>query len=108
MRSLTKRSGAGAEVSLAKNITAAVVLASLSCAAQAQEWQTLSGMTSAKLAAAGWQQSGAAGLSWPDGRQAVVSFWWMPTHGDRLTMRCVDYFDADMRGTGGTCFQAVK
>jgi opacity protein-like surface antigen len=96
-------------MSLVKLIAAAAILTSLSSVAQAQEWQQLQGMTSAKLAASGWQQSGAAGLSWPDGRQAVISYWWMLVKGEhRFTMRCIDYFDASMSGTGGGCYQAVK
>ena len=89
-----------------KAIIVAAALASLPGAAQAQEWQMLPGITSAKLAEAGWQQSAAAGLSWPDGRQAVVSFWWMVVpNKTQVTMRCVDYFNAEMQGTGGACYQ---
>ena len=98
----------GSTMRWTKTIVAAATFASLlSCAAQAQEWQMLPGITSAKLAAAGWQQSSAAGLSWPDGLQAVVSYWWMVVpNKTRVTMRCVDYFNADMKGTEGGCYQA--
>ena len=35
--------------------------------------------TSGGLAATGWKLLGTAGLSWPDGRQAVVTFWIQPS-----------------------------
>ena len=61
-------------------------------------------MISALLARSeGWRVVTSSGLSWPDGRQAVVSFW---TNGT-MTMRCTDYFEADMTPTGGLCAQAV-
>ena len=87
---------------------AAVVLGLPVGGAQAQEWKALPGLTSAKLAASGWLQTSAAGLSWPDGRQAVVTFWVSTENENQMTMRCVDYFDDDMVATGGGCSQAVK
>jgi hypothetical protein len=39
-------------------------------------------------------------LSWPDGRQAVVTMW-NSKLGDFA--RCFDYFDAKMNQTGGKC-----
>jgi hypothetical protein len=73
------------------------------------EWQPLPGMTSARLAASGWRQTGAAGLSWPDGRQAVVSYWESTIDNQRttFTFRCVSYFDADLHQSGDGCSQAV-
>src|SRR6056297_1253076 len=110
---------------------AAAIIAFLSVGAvapaTAQEalhsWQFVPGTTSGDLAGAGWQQRGAAGLSWPDGRQAVISYWEFtePTpdgdpqvtssgveyqvlgEGRRQTLRCVTYFDANMRQTGDIC-----
>jgi len=79
----------------------------LTSPAIAQEWQLLPGMTSAKLAASGWQQESAAGLSWPDGRQAVVSFWRATFEQESLTMRCVSFFDDSLRQTGDICSQPV-
>ncbi len=56
--------------------------------------------SSASLARAGWRFLVMSSLSWPDGRQAVVTLW-----GSELGnfARCLDYFDAAMRQTGGKC-----
>jgi hypothetical protein len=56
--------------------------------------------TSAGLARGGWKYLGMSTLSWPDGRQAVVTLW-SSKLGDFA--RCFDYFDAEMRQTGGKC-----
>jgi hypothetical protein len=56
--------------------------------------------TSAELARGGWKYLGMSTLSWPDGRQAVVTMW-SSKLGDFA--RCFDYFDAEMRQTGGKC-----
>ncbi len=64
--------------------------------------------TSAALALNGWELISSAGLSWPDGRQALVSYWALTKEGNRLTLRCYDYFDADMQSTGGACYQPVE
>jgi hypothetical protein len=56
--------------------------------------------SSASLARAGWRFLAMSTLSWPDGRQAVVTMW-----GSELGdfARCFDYFDAAMHQTGGKC-----
>ena len=56
--------------------------------------------TSAHLARGGWTFLSMSTLSWPDGRQAVVTLW-NSQLGDFA--RCFDYFDADMHQTGGKC-----
>jgi hypothetical protein len=56
--------------------------------------------SAASLARDGWQFLAMSTLSWPDGRQAVVTMW-QSDLGDHA--RCFDYFDADMRQTGGKC-----
>ena len=56
--------------------------------------------TSAHLARHGWTFLGISSLSWPDGRQAVVTLW-NSDLGDFA--RCFDFFDADMNQTGGKC-----
>ena len=56
--------------------------------------------SSAALARDGWKFLGVSTLSWPDGRQAVVTMW-MSQLGDFA--RCFDYFDAHMVQTGGKC-----
>ncbi|MEX0854055.1 MAG: hypothetical protein WD036_12360 [Bauldia sp.] len=57
-------------------------------------------LSSAALARDGWRFLGLSTLSWPDGRQAVVTMW-----GSELGdfARCFDYFDAAMVQTGGKC-----
>lgn len=87
-------------------ILAVVGLVTGVTAAWSTEWQALPGMTSAALARAGWRQIGSAGLSWPDGRQAVVSFWEGTFPGKKpVTFRCVTYFDKDLQQTGDVCYQ---
>lgn len=56
--------------------------------------------SSASLARDGWQFMAMTGLSWPDGRQAVITMW-RSQIGDFA--RCVDYFGADMQQAGGKC-----
>ena len=56
--------------------------------------------SSASLARDGWKFLSMSTLSWPDGRQAVVTMW-VNQLGDFA--RCFDYFDAEMRQTGGKC-----
>jgi hypothetical protein len=73
--------------------------------AQAQEsatqgWNHAPSITSGGLAQAGCQLLGTTGLSWSDGRQGIVTFWHCPNGN---TVRCLDYFDAEMSATGGRC-----
>ena len=56
--------------------------------------------SSAALARDGWKFLAMSTLSWPDGRQAVVTLWENQL-GDFA--RCFDYFDAKMMQTGGKC-----
>ncbi len=56
--------------------------------------------SSAGLARDGWQFLAMSAMSWPDGRQAVVTLW-RSELGDFA--RCFDYFDAAMQQTGGKC-----
>ena len=59
--------------------------------------------TSHGLASAGWQFLAASGLSWPDGRQALVTFW---NSSEGQLVRCFDYFDANMSEVRGNCQSA--
>jgi hypothetical protein len=56
--------------------------------------------TSAVLAREGWRFLSMGTMSWPDGRQAVVTMW-NSDLGDFA--RCFDYFDAEMNQLGGKC-----
>lgn len=64
-------------------------------------WEIVPGLTSANLSAAPSQLVGSSGLGWPDGRQAVVTFW--SAKNPHSTIRCTAYFDKDMRQTGEKC-----
>jgi hypothetical protein len=66
-------------------------------------WLSGGGNTSAFLAISGFEQLSAAGLSWPDGRQAIVTFWKGEASGVTAHFRCVTYFDASMVETGEHC-----
>jgi len=69
-------------------------------AAGAGVWGLDPSATSASLARAGWKFLAMSTLSWPDGRQAVVTMW-NSKLGDFA--RCFDYFDAAMKQAGGKC-----
>ena len=56
---------------------------------------------SASLARTGWQFLNSTGLSWPDGRQAIVTFW-QSSAGD--VTRCFDYYDSNMQASGSICY----
>jgi hypothetical protein len=45
-----------------------------------------------------------AGHSWPDGRQAIVTFWKSGAN----YLRCIDYFEQDMTSSGGVCYQPIQ
>jgi hypothetical protein len=56
--------------------------------------------SSAALARDGWKFLSMSTMSWPDGRQALVTLW-VSQLGDFA--RCFDYFDAKMIQVGGKC-----
>jgi hypothetical protein len=63
-------------------------------------WGGDAAITSAQLARDGWKFLAMSTMSWPDGRQAIVTLW-QSELGDYA--RCFDYFDAAVRQTGGKC-----
>lgn len=69
--------------------------------AEAASWSVSTGTTSADLASRGWLLLSSSGLSWPDGRQAIVTFWKDPD--TAAVIRCIGYFEADMSGDGEAC-----
>lgn len=79
------------------------VIAGCPTQADAANWQTMPGTTSADLAGGGWRLLSSSGLSWPDGRQAIVTFWKDPDA--PAVIRCISYFEADMSGDGEACQQ---
>jgi len=56
--------------------------------------------SAAALARDGWKFLAMSTMSWPDGRQAVVTMW-VSQLGDFA--RCFDYFDERMMQVGGKC-----
>lgn len=72
------------------------------------DWWPLPGLNSAKIMEDKWELVSSSGHSWPDGRQAVVTFWRKPAESaQRLDIvRCIDFFGADFGALGGIC-QAV-
>ena len=73
----------------------------------AQEWELLPGMTSAKLAASGWEIKAAAGISWPSNLHGVITFWETTIDRTRVTMRCIDNFDEYANPVGAICSQII-
>jgi hypothetical protein len=67
---------------------------------QAGVWGLDPDATSATLARSDWKFLSMSTMSWPDGRQAVVTMWTSQL-GDFA--RCFDYFNAAMNQTGGKC-----
>ncbi|TNC61184.1 hypothetical protein [Rubellimicrobium roseum] len=91
----------------------ALILAAAAGAASAQgtledAWATVAGRSSASLAASGWTVIDSAGLSLPNGAQAVVSFWERHVYGTQEVMRCVTIFDMEFNQTSDTCAQALR
>lgn len=62
--------------------------------------------SSAGLAMVGFDQTGAAGLSWPDGQQALVTFWRAQDEHYLFVFRCVSFVDAAPGSTGEQCARA--
>jgi hypothetical protein len=77
-------------------------------AAVASEWEMKPGNSSANLAATNdWDLISSSAMSWPDGRQLLITFWesqFSPKDGVRILVRCYDYFAADMQSTGAICY----
>jgi hypothetical protein len=95
------------DLSMMKSIAlvAATALAVWTLPAFGQEggWSPSQEYTSHGLASVGWQFLGVSGLSWPDGRQAIVTFW---DSSEGQVARCFDYFDANMSEVRGNCQHA--
>ncbi len=88
-------------------VFAMIVLAG---AAQAEDWTEWQDATSAIIATTeGCRFNGTAAMSWPDGRQGLITFWQCCLDFEReycTVLRCTDYFDTDMQRTGGLCAAA--
>jgi hypothetical protein len=60
------------------------------------------------MAASGWSLLAMSGLSWPDGRQGILTFW--NDSADRRSgfyVRCLAYFDLNMGARGEKCEGAI-
>lgn len=87
-------------------LLSAVRLASLSVGAvnaQTSDWQPMFEWNTARLAEEGHRLIGTSGMSWPDGRQSVVTFWEVEIDGIPPTVRCITSFAADQQQTGDLC-----
>jgi len=90
-------------------VTAGAMLTASFQAAAAAEWWLHPGDTSAVLAANDWDLVSSSAMSWPDGRQLLITFWkfelgLIPGDETVILVRCYDYFDTDMQSTGGGCY----
>lgn len=80
-------------------VTFAIFLSQPALAKDHEKWVSLV-LTSADLASKAIPLTASSGLSWPDGRQALVTYW----KDGIATYRCVDYFDSNMQATGSICY----
>ena len=69
-----------------------------------QAWRMVVPLRSGDLANEKAELISSAGLSWPDGRQAIVTFW----KAENSVFRCIDYFDKSFQSTGGVCYSPAK
>src|SRR5680860_1849552 len=90
-------------------ILIAMVLFFFAVGAAAQDaseegWRVVLPLQSNDLASKQAELLSSSGLSWPDGRQGIVTFW---RHENSL-YRCIDFFDESYQQTGGACSKPVK
>jgi len=72
------------------------------------KWQFVPGLSSANLSSTPWELISTSALSWPDGRQAIVTFWRDRANAAGATIRCTAYFNPDMVQTGEKCEQPAE
>lgn len=66
-------------------------------------WEPVPNVNSANLARLDWQLLSSDALNWPDGRQALVSYW--RDSKQKIIMRCVDFKNQQFQDTGALCSQ---
>jgi hypothetical protein len=64
------------------------------------KWSVDMTLDSSGIADRGGELLGSSGLSWPDGRQAIITFWRLESG---AIARCIDYFQSDMQFSGASC-----
>ncbi|MCB0753349.1 MAG: hypothetical protein KDC52_17895 [Ignavibacteriae bacterium] len=89
------------------------ILIAISTFAKASNWQMIPEFDSYKLLNVTKNQSdakivGTSGLSWADGRQAIIIFISISQNGKTNHYRCNQYFSSDMQQTGEMCYQLTK
>lgn len=88
--------------------------------ANAEQWKPLIGYTLHQLYDSPLSESirtseitGVTGLSWPDGRQAIVTYIETRQSVDpdkpekKWLFKCIDWYQADMQPTGQSCYELV-
>lgn len=108
-------------------VLAAGLLFALASPVRAQQvpaaygWEPIAG-PSTLLARWGWTFLSSSSLSWPDGRQAIVTFWRRPTGADEVPSptprtggtlpptiaRCIEFFSAAMQPTSAPCHKVAN
>ena len=71
------------------------------------EWKRAFGFTLPRLAQENWALQSSAGLSWPDGSQAIITFWRAPFETGTI-MKCVTRYDTNLNETQETCYEATE
>jgi hypothetical protein len=100
-------------VNMKKGIILFIALITLS--ANASEWKPLPGYDIFELYSGSMAKKldvertksvvGTSGLSWPDGRQAIVIHIEVEQGKEKWLYRCIQYFAADMQQTGEQCYE---
>jgi len=100
-------------VDMKKGITLLIALFTLS--ANASEWKPLLGYDTFELYSGGIAKKpdaerketvvGTSGLSWPDGRQAIVIHIEVEQGEGKWLYRCIQYFAAHMQQTREECYE---
>ena len=101
---------------MTKVLSTIVFLSSLNVCAS--EWMPLPGYDLHELYSGGMaigtdikretEIIGTNGLSWPDGRQALITTIEIRQLGSKGLYRCMQYFSADMQQTGERCYELHK
>ena len=95
-----------------------LLIAFISLRVNASEWKPLPGYDTFELYSGGIANKldakrkvaivGTSGLSWPDGRQAIVTHIEVEQGKGKWHYRCVQNFAADMQQTGEMCYELRK